>query len=320
MQALLSDSLIPISVATLTPHALVGVNVYLRPSLQAVPVLFCAGDELPDIRRLAPLVGSGGNKLFISAEDRSAYQRYLRANWTTLIADESTPLPNRLAILSETMRAVLCEEFTSGDTDRIVEASRMLGEGMCELFTGRHVVAYRMIDVLHHDYATFTHSTNVAVYCCLLARELGFSAPELIEIAIGGLLHDIGKLHIDEQILCKPGRLNKAESREIRRHPTAGYCELADRSDVSYGQLMMCYQHHERLNGSGYPVGCRGAEIHAYAKICAIADVFEALTSERPYRKSIVPRKAWEVLRRGERTEFDPEMLRCWQALTLPPE
>lgn len=169
-----------------------------------------------------------------------------------------------------------------------------------------------MFQVLHHDYTTFTHSANVALYTTMLAKGLGFSVKDITQVTAGGLLHDLGKLEIPESILCKPGRLNEEEFRIIQMHPTLGYRRLVHREDLTYGQLMMVYQHHERLDGSGYPVGVPAAEIHPWAKLCAIVDVFEAVTSIRPYRKPMPHGEAIELLRRDAGKELDKEMVQCW--------
>ncbi len=315
MSAIISESLIPISMATLSPNTLLGIDIYLRASAGSAPVLFCSADELPDFRRLIPLVSQGVNKLFIDASDRGKYQHYLRDHWADLLANEEIPIANRTAILSEVIRDVLNEEFSDGNTDSVVAASQRLGQVTCNLLEDQVIIAQQMCNVLHHDYATFTHCTNVSLYSVLLARELGFSDKELKEIAVGGLLHDLGKLQIDDRILTKPGKLDEYEFREIKKHPVTGFALLVDRGDLSFGQLMMTYQHHERMDGSGYPVGCLGDEIHPWAKLCAIVDVYEALTSNRPYRSPMTPKTALTLLDKGEGTEFDPEMLKCWRQL-----
>ncbi len=97
-------------------------------------------------------------------------------------------------------------------------------------------------------------------------------------------MHDLGKLDIDERILNKPGRLDDNERKIIETHPTLGLNRVAQRDDLSEGEFMMIYQHHERFDGTGYPVGLAGEDTHPWAQICAIVDVFEALTSNRPYR------------------------------------
>ncbi len=279
------DGLIPISMATLSSKAVIGCNVYLRAQPQAKPVLFFSADEVPQLTRLTPLAGQGVNKLFIDRGERERYQAYLRENWQALIEDDSQTLVNRVAVMSEVMRDVLSERFCTGDTASIVLAAQQLSEGTCHLMDSGSIVATQLCNVLHHDYATFTHCANVSLYCVLLAQQLGCHGRDLQEIAVGGLLHDIGKLRVDERILAKPDRLDEVEMQIMREHPGAGFRELALRQDLSFGQLMMAYQHHERLDGSGYPVGCPGQQIHPWAKICAVVDVYEALTSQRPYRR-----------------------------------
>ena len=311
------DGLIPISMATLSPQALLGVDIYLKSSQESVPVLFYSSDELPDLSRLEPYVNQGVNKLFIDSSDRAKYQSYLRENWRDLISDDSMPITNRVAVMSEVMRDVLSEEFVSGDTESIVLASQQLGFGTCDLVSDNPVVARQLYNVLHHDYATFTHCTNVSLYAVVLARALGYRGEELTQIAIGGLIHDLGKLQIDERILTKPGRLDEFEFREIQKHPITGYVEICNRDDINFGQAMMAYQHHERLNGQGYPVGIRGDEIHPWAKICAVVDVYEALTSHRPYRLPMSHKTALSVLDKGDGTEFDSEILACWRSIIL---
>ncbi len=310
-----TEGLIPISMATLSPTASLGVNIYLRARSNDPPVLYCAANELPDYERLVPLVGQGVNKLFIDVTDRARYQQYLRDNWDDLICDEASPIPNRVAVLSEVLRDVLDTEFARNDTESIVAASQKLGRVTSHLLSESNIITQQLCNVLHHDYATFTHCTNVSMYCVLLARKLGYTTADIEEIAVGGLLHDLGKLQIDERILNKPDKLDEFEFREIKKHPATGFIQLVDREDMSFGQLMMCYQHHERLNGSGYPVGCVSEEIHPWAKICSIVDVYEALTSNRPYRKPMSPKTALAILDKGEGTEFDSEMLECWRQL-----
>jgi HD-GYP domain-containing protein (c-di-GMP phosphodiesterase class II) len=173
-----------------------------------------------------------------------------------------------------------------------------------------------LFEILRHDFYTFTHITNVASFATLLAEELGFNEPgERERITIGALLHDVGKKFVPASVLCKPGKLNDAEWRLIKAHPTRGYEELCDREDMDFGQLMMVYSHHERIDGKGYPVGLVGEEIHDWAKLLAVVDVFEALTGNRPYRSAMKANEALEYLDRNSGTQFDGEMARCWISL-----
>ncbi|MEL7267744.1 MAG: HD domain-containing phosphohydrolase, partial [Planctomycetota bacterium] len=179
-----------------------------------------------------------------------------------------------------------------------------------DAFTNRDV--FLAID---HDVSTYTHIVNVAFFAALLATRLGYSAGDVEKIAVGGLLHDLGKMDISEGIVCKPGRLTDEEFRLIKMHPTFGFRRLAQREDILREQLLMVYQHHERFDGGGYPVGLTGRETHPWSRLCAVVDVFEALTSHRPYRMPMKGAKALEIQNRDKELAFDPEMLRCWELI-----
>ena len=126
-------------------------------------------------------------------------------------------------------------------------------------------------------------------------------------------MHDIGKRGIPEKILLKPGRLTPEETNVLRAHPAKGLTALRDQEQLEFGQLMMVYQHHERVDGTGYPVRLAGDEIHEWARICAVADVFEALTSNRPYRRALSAAVAFEVIDKGESNGLQREFLECWK-------
>jgi HD-GYP domain-containing protein (c-di-GMP phosphodiesterase class II) len=302
---------IPISVATLLPSEVVGLDLYQQ-EIDSERLVLYRGAEYPitldDLNRLR---GRGVSRLYISKEARATYQKYLR-KIATSNDPQSIPLSARAGALNEVVRDVLHLAFAKENLDQTVNAAEQLGVLAADIVTKDEFAANDLFEVLHHDYATFTHSANVAFYCGILAAELGFSRQEIEQVTTGGLLHDLGKLAIEEEILCKPGRLSEQEFRRIRMHPVLGFRKLAHREDLSKGQLMMAYQHHERLDGKGYPVGCVSDDIHPWAKLCAVVDVFEALTSQRPYRTPMPRSKALMLQQRDSGTAFDSEILKCW--------
>ncbi len=171
--------------------------------------------------------------------------------------------------------------------------------------------------MLRSDHSRVTHALNVFAYTTLLARGLGFSHGELAQLATGALLHDLGMLDVDPLVINKPDRLNDNERRQVQAHPGLGLQRVIDRYDLSAGVMMMIYQHHERLNGSGYPVGIAVDEMHPWSRLCCVAEVYAALTSTRPYRQAIVPQTAIAVLDRGAGIEFDREIVTCWRRMVL---
>ncbi|BAS26567.1 HD-GYP domain-containing protein [Limnochorda pilosa] len=162
------------------------------------------------------------------------------------------------------------------------------------------------------------HSRRVAAYTVRLAREVGVHEPrELDELRRAALLHDIGKAGISDQILLKPGRLNEQEWRIVRTHPVLGY-RMLRRTPRLERAAELAYTHHERWDGTGYPRGLRGEAIPMGARLFAVADVFDALTSDRPYRTAIDLEQAAAEIARGRGSHFDPQVVDAFLRVPLP--
>ena len=311
--------LMPIPLATLSASHSLGVDLYLKTGPKAPPTLYrdrkvpVTADELERLAANNIRVG------YIPADQGDDYQQYLRENVETYLYNETIPVSRRYEFLSETAREVLRDAFRTNKPNVILTAADQLGDKMVDLMSQQDDVASDLFYILRHDYHTFTHCFNVASYSLALARALGISDPaELKLISVGGLVHDLGKLRISAAILTKPGPLTPEERAIIQRHPRDGFVELCRRNDLTWGQLMMVYQHHERIGGKGYPVGVGGEEIHTLGRLCAVVDVFEAMTSNRPYRKSLPIPFVLEHLNKQAGTTFDQEMVKCWTATMQP--
>ena len=305
---------LPISLATLHPASVTNFSLYIQESPE-LPIRLYRGPDYPveeeDVDRL---IERGVKNLYIDVAEHEAYQQYLRSNFNTILHDESLPVKRRFGCLNAVVRDVLAELFASGNTARTIDAARSLAAQTVELICREDVVAAELLQVLHHDYHTFTHSANVSYCCVLLAKAAGITDPaELRQIAAGALLHDLGKLSVPEKILKKSGPLDEHEWHVIKQHPITGWKQLAHRTDMTRGQLMMVYQHHERMDGSGYPVGVSGSNIHPWAQICAIVDVYEALTSRRPYRPPLSPKETIEIVERQAGSRLNAGLWKCWK-------
>lgn len=148
---------------------------------------------------------------------------------------------------------------------------------------------------VHSEY-TFRHSLNVAIISGVLGKWLGLKGQDLKDLILAGLLHDIGKALIPKDILDKPGRLTQDEMAVIHTHPTQGYNLIANCSEIPYSVKLGILQHHEREDGSGYPLAKNGDGIHLYAKIVAIADMYDAMNTERVYRSKLLPFTIFETI------------------------
>jgi putative nucleotidyltransferase with HDIG domain len=149
------------------------------------------------------------------------------------------------------------------------------------------------------------HSSRVALLAYGLARRLGFDRGSLARLRLGGILHDVGKLVIPKSILLKPGPLTEPELARMRRHPTAG-ARMLRALGAGEEALTCVLYHHERWDGLGYPSGRVRDEIPLEARILAVADAFDAMTSPRPYREARPAQEALEELERCAGSQFDP--------------
>jgi HD-GYP domain-containing protein (c-di-GMP phosphodiesterase class II) len=310
----LETEYVPISIATLLPAEVVGIDLYQQDRNSGRVVLYRAANFPLSFDDLERLRNRGVHRLLIRNDARDLYQQYLRR---IARSDDQASVPHciRATALTEMVRDVVHVAFCQSNLDLTVKAADELGTLASEILSSNSFATSNLFRVLHHDYTTFTHSANVAFYCGMLAVALGFRGEDVRRITIGGLLHDLGKLEVNGQILCKVGRLDQSDYRQIRLHPILGFRKLAHRQELNEGQLMMAYQHHERIDGRGYPVGCVGTETHPWARLCAVVDVFEAVTSLRPYRQPLSRSKALALQERESGSAFDAEMLKCWKSV-----
>ncbi|RIV18393.1 HD-GYP domain-containing protein [Alicyclobacillaceae bacterium I2511] len=155
------------------------------------------------------------------------------------------------------------------------------------------------------DGELYHHSVNVALFALSVGLGMKLSADQLLDLGIGALLHDVGKMRIPEKVLKKPGRLTDAEYTEMKLHAQYGYEILLNDHDLHGSARLISYEHHERMDGTGYPRGLVGGDIHLFGRITAVVDVYEALTANRVYRPAYLPHEAYELILGGGGTQFD---------------
>jgi putative nucleotidyltransferase with HDIG domain len=175
-----------------------------------------------------------------------------------------------------------------------------------QLFLGTLKVLTAAIEA--KDPYTRGHSARVNEYAKAIGVELGLSDEQLEFLQYAALLHDIGKIGIDEKILCKPGKLNKAEWGTVRNHPLMG-ANIIEPIELFSEILPFVVHHHEAFDGEGYPRGLKDSEIPYGARIITVADAFDAMTSDRPYRKAYSVSAALEEIREKAGTQFDPTVV-----------
>lgn len=168
------------------------------------------------------------------------------------------------------------------------------------------------------DHYTFTHSVNVCVISLMLGIQLRLSMHELRLLGMGALLHDIGKIHLPPSILKKEGRLSEAEIKIMQGHTKRGFDHLRVYSDLSLLSALVAYQHHERMDGSGYPRGLVGDRIHQYSRIVMVADVYDAMTSNRVYRTAVAPIDVLQHVQTEQGVKFASDVVHALAQIVAP--
>lgn len=291
------------------------VDLFVQYKAPAEPVLYhraCVPIEPNQTNRL---MDAGLRQLFVRTGD---FQQFSADLLSTIDAEYETGAvapAERFAALQLAMAVEIEHAARLLDCAPYVAVAAKLSRELTSLILDNNVLPRDLFRLARHDFNTFTHITNVASYSVLLAKKLGFCTESDYEpLAKAAILHDIGKRFIPASILSKPAKLTPEERSIIETHPQRGYEELCDRHDMTEAQLMMVYQHHERCDGTGYPVGYRGEEIHPWARMIAVVDVFDAMTAVRPYRQPCTAQEAIDYISKNAGTHFDPEIVECWRS------
>lgn len=198
------------------------------------------------------------------------------------------------------------------DAFEIDEIHNMVRQFIMPLLEDHSVTDHLQIIPHDEDYL-YHHSVDVGIIAGCLSLWTGKTYHEIEETILGALLHDIGKALIPLKVLNKPGVLTEEEMNLVRFHPVRGYKFLKQYGDLPRTVLLCVLQHHERSDGSGYPLGVKGDKIHPYAKIISVADVFDAMTSQRSYARRATPYEAVEIMKHEMAGKLDP--LICEQFL-----
>lgn len=173
-------------------------------------------------------------------------------------------------------------------------------------------VTVGLSDIRTTDNYTFAHCVNVSALSVLTGISLGYNKTELYDLGLGAILHDVGKIKIPKEIIDKPAKLTHEEMKVMELHTQHGFDIVRKELGLSSVAAHIAFQHHERYDGSGYPRGLKGNEIHKYARVAVIADVYDAITADRIYRKSFLPHQAVEYILAMSNTQFDFELAKTF--------
>ncbi|SDC07313.1 HD-GYP domain, c-di-GMP phosphodiesterase class II (or its inactivated variant) [Paenibacillus sp. UNCCL117] len=201
---------------------------------------------------------------------------------------------------------------TSGQV-QVGKAFRKLMEMIMSDLSDHRDAMIMLTNINAMDDYLFHHSLNVCVYSTMLGIAHGYSQDELMTLGLGALLHDVGKTQIPLELLRKKDRLSDEEFSHIKHHTSFGFQFLKDEPNIPLLAAHCAFQHHERLDGSGYPRGLKGEEIHDFARWIGLVDSYDAMTTHRVYRKAMLPHQAMEILFTGTGSLYDKQKIELFR-------
>ena len=270
-------------------------------------ILFKKAGDVISQNRLADLIKHSVKTIYILKEQKQPYLNSLRA----IVKDPDVSNPIRAKFIKETAFNHIDELFNNNDVASIAKESEGLVEDMVEFISGDLNAATTLMKLSSHDYYTYNHSVNVSVYSIAISKCIfGNDKNLLITAGLGGLLHDLGKRKVDSTLINKPGKLDAEEWIEMKKHPGYGYQLLEDVPTISIDIKRIVHEHHEHIDGTGYPQGLTDKQILKLSKVASIADVFDALTTKRSYKEACSAQEALNIMAGMAAGKFDPEFFK----------
>ncbi len=273
-------------------------------------VLFSCGDELFSPERREELISRNEQKLCISTKDTGKYLKYQEKNLKHIIEDNTKSSLEKSGALYQVAKNVaedLLDDPRSGQ--HIERVSTWVSNTIHHILENENTFS-SLFETVVHDYRLYTHSVNTSVIGLLFGRFLSLKPQELNCLGTGLLLHDIGKVTVPLAVINKRGKLTVNEFKEMKKHPKAGLDILGHRSSVEGLSLKVVIQHHENNDGTGYPYGIGGSDIHLLGHMSRIIDVYDAMTTNRTYAFAKKPFPVLAEMKNEMSNCFDAELLR----------
>lgn len=307
------DAYVPIETASLRVDTSPPFDLFVQHAADQPFILYCERN-LPftkDARN--NLRQNSIETLFIPANQQSQYQRYVAEHLPQILDQSGLTLGSRSAILYDAARTVVEEIFNNPASRKNIQKGKEVVRETVDYMMEEKFVFEKFLQKLSTDYYLFTHSVNVVTYSVALAMRAGHhNGAVLRELAHGALLHDIGEAQVEDKLLNKSDALNTKEWDTIKKHPQVGYDILEPTQSLGEIALDVVLHHHERLTGSGYPHKLQGQSISPFVRIVSIADIFDALTTDRPHRKKHTTFDAIGLMHQSMKDDLDPDLLRLF--------
>jgi putative nucleotidyltransferase with HDIG domain len=293
-----------ISLASIHPSRPLTFNVFVH--INNHFTLYLRDGEKISLEKIKSLTSKGSTDLFfVPIIEWGAYKKFVHEQ----INAANISVVEKAQILRASSMALVEELFEHPDVSVALNSSRPVIENFVSFMEAEPEAMAHLIGLSGHDFYTYNHSLDVSIYALGLGQTLGMNPKELEELGLGALFHDIGKRNVSLDILCKKGGLSQEEWTIMQQHTHYGIMILNKEPNISDAMKATCFEHHESFQGNGYPQQLVGQEIHPHARIVAIADTYDALTTQRSYNVPMMPMDALAMMRDQIHSRFDPDML-----------
>ena len=300
----------PIRIGSLCLDTVTGFDLYLKPQGQKPPALY-RDKTLPFTEEARERLKQNSiTKLYVCSTQAADYQEYVQANLRTIIADPAVDVAERAEILYTSAQDVMKNLMADPRSGQLFDTTNQLAADAVWFLFNQPASFSSLLKVTSYDYYTYTHCVNVFLFCMALARKMSYSESEILTFGTGALLHDVGKCMIPADIINAPGKLLPAQWIVMKQHPEFG-CRILTEQGINDPVIHdITLHHHEKVNGKGYPQGMMGKDLSRFARICAIVDIFDALTTRRTYKNAMGSFPALKLMQDAMAEELDAQLFR----------
>ncbi|MEW6050292.1 MAG: HD-GYP domain-containing protein [Candidatus Zixiibacteriota bacterium] len=258
------------------------------------------------------------DRLYVPIDKKAEYQQYIERNLDKILVDPTIQEEKKAAILYDTSTNLVKDVLSNPTFGDNIHRSKNLVENTVEYILRGRDAFLNLLRITSFDYYTFTHSVNVCTFSIALAQQMGFKDEQFLnQLGVGALLHDIGKSKISDRIINKRSALTPIEFEIMKKHPKWGVDILQETALVAEPSYYPVLQHHERGDRRGYPSGLSLDDMHIYSRIVAIADSFDAMTTQRVYQKAMDTFPALKIMF-SLKGAYDEQLLRSFVELMGP--
>lgn len=252
---------------------------------------------------------AGTKVVYIFAHQDDDVRKFFESNLDNIIENKNITTEEKSKVLYKCAVGIAKDIFDKPETKETVRRSKVVVDNTIGLLAQSSDAFVQMISLSGHDYYTYTHCVNVLTFTVTLLSRMGFKDPAFLkEAGMGALLHDVGKSKIPLEILNKPGKLTEDEWTIMKEHPTMGK-QIVEKGRMPERGVNIIVQHHERVNGKGYPHGLYGDALPIASQAVSITDAYDAMTTNRCYQKAMTPFQAMTIIAEQMKGHYNPKLV-----------